>query len=71
MEFPLGAFVEAKNDKKPKKSNILLTIDGIYLWSLKKIQVGHEIFGLQSDLVNTRWKVIESTVSKTIIQHVK
>ena len=39
-----GEFFQANNYKNPKKSNVLLTIYGIYLQSLDKIQVGHEIF---------------------------
>ena len=41
-----GAFIQENNDNNPKKSNVLRTIDGIYLQSLDKIQGRHDIFDI-------------------------
>ena len=56
--IPFGAFVQANNDNNLQNSNVLQTIEGIYLKSLDKIQGGHEILYLQSQIFITRWKII-------------
>ena len=43
---------------KIQKSNVLQTIDGIYLQYLDKIQGGRDIFDLHSDIVITICKMI-------------
>ena len=45
-------------------------IYGIQLWSLEKIQGGHDIFDPHSHGVITRRKIIEIPITKTIINNV-
>ena len=53
-----------------KNANVLQTIDRIYLRSLYKIQVVHEIFYLRTHKVITRQKNIEIQIPREIINPV-
>ena len=65
------AFVQANNDKNPKKSNVSRTIDIIYLILLVKIQGGCEIFDLHSHRFIKILKMIETLILKAIIKHIE
>ena len=69
--IPFGAFVQANNENNTTDSNVLCTINGVYLGSLDKIQGVHEIFYLCSLRVITRRKIIEIKIPKETIKHIE
>ena len=71
FKIPFGKFIQGNNDNNPTSSNVSQTIDGIYLQSLDKIQVGNEIFDLHSHIVITRWKILENKIAMSIIKNIK
>ena len=53
------SFVKENIENNTTTLNVLRTIDGIYLLTLDKIQVGYEIFYLHSHIVINKQTVIK------------
>lgn len=66
-----GEYVQVKEDSPPKKNNLPISLDYIYIRALESLQRGHKLMDLATGSIITRPKGTACTMNQMEIERVK